>query len=748
MSDSFDPYSEWLGIASGERPLHYYLLLGLKFLESDPETIGRAADAAMARLRRIRPGAQLAEWSRLLDQLKAAKLCLLDPASKAAYDRSLAGPAPRQQPVLATPPTVVARPRESVARPQENIRPAAVEERPRSPFLMGYVRPPTYAAPGAVATPPPSPTPSSHSSLLKKGTGSELSGDGAVKDNVREVPVPFIQQAAMEPLATTPMPANHFSASIPTAFESPPHYEPPVVTPMTFEPVPTALPFDAEMVDATPIVRRSSPATGAAHASSWTGPLVAGLLVMVVGLCGIVAAMLHQQGKLPFFSSAPEAVARSATPAASAPLPPGPSAVRAAAPSAKPQPAPPATPLRRAKLGPLASPAADPMLEVAQNPTPDAEPPAGQGNPNAVAGQGKPAVDAQKSAAFAEAVAAVRSAMSARDLATARKHLNAAVANTQTPEDNGQVDRLATMIDNLTEFWKGICVTFSRLQPTEEIMMKNEPIVVVESGRDYLTVRSAGRVQRYEVRNIPTTLVLVLVKQSFGKDAGSKAIVGTFLAVDPGGDRALAKQYWQEAAKAGIDTAKLLHELDGTAAAGPAGGGPRLEPPTDKAKLQAAEQAVRQEFKKNYDDATSLVKKAELARELLLRAPGTANADARFVMFREARDMAVAAGQPLLACEVVDQLARCFAVEPLQLKAAALEEISKSARGTNSQREIVQAALTLVQQAYDESRLDEAGRLASLAVEAARKSKNVTLMRQTSAANQQIQAERKQGGKK
>ena len=71
MADTFDPYSEWLGIEGGRRPPDHYRLLGLKRFESDPESIARAADAALAQVRRVRPGAHLAQWSQLLDHINA-----------------------------------------------------------------------------------------------------------------------------------------------------------------------------------------------------------------------------------------------------------------------------------------------------------------------------------------------------------------------------------------------------------------------------------------------------------------------------------------------------------------------------------------------------------------------------------------------------------------------------------------------------------------------------------------------------
>jgi len=89
VSESFDPYRQWLGIDEPTRPLDHYRLLGLTRFEGNPQAIAHAADIAMAKVRKIRPGQHAAEWGRLLDQLGAAKVCLLDPNSKATYDASL-----------------------------------------------------------------------------------------------------------------------------------------------------------------------------------------------------------------------------------------------------------------------------------------------------------------------------------------------------------------------------------------------------------------------------------------------------------------------------------------------------------------------------------------------------------------------------------------------------------------------------------------------------------------------------------
>jgi len=130
VPEPFDPYLQWLDIQTDRRPPDHYTLLGLEPLESDPQVIAHAADVRMARIRKIRPGVHVGDWGRLLDQLQAVKVCLLEVASKAAYDASLSkeepargvgakvsGPADRSEatPVLATPPDPTGPPPQAAA---------------------------------------------------------------------------------------------------------------------------------------------------------------------------------------------------------------------------------------------------------------------------------------------------------------------------------------------------------------------------------------------------------------------------------------------------------------------------------------------------------------------------------------------------------------------------------------------------------------------------------------------------------
>ncbi len=88
MSETFDPYRQWLGREAGP-PRDHYELLGIRRDETDLAAIARQADGLTARIRRIRPGPHVSAWQDLLDAVAAAKRCLTDPEARAAYDASL-----------------------------------------------------------------------------------------------------------------------------------------------------------------------------------------------------------------------------------------------------------------------------------------------------------------------------------------------------------------------------------------------------------------------------------------------------------------------------------------------------------------------------------------------------------------------------------------------------------------------------------------------------------------------------------
>ena len=85
-TEVFDPYREWLGILPHELPADHYRLLGLTRFESDAGRIAAAADERMRMIRSNQTGPRGAFTHTLLNEITAAKLCLLAPVAKAQYD--------------------------------------------------------------------------------------------------------------------------------------------------------------------------------------------------------------------------------------------------------------------------------------------------------------------------------------------------------------------------------------------------------------------------------------------------------------------------------------------------------------------------------------------------------------------------------------------------------------------------------------------------------------------------------------
>ncbi|TVS16279.1 MAG: hypothetical protein EA424_14505 [Planctomycetaceae bacterium] len=89
MSEVFDPYHRWLGIPPEDQPPDHYRLLGIARFETDREVIDSVAMRHMLFLQEIADGPHVPQAQQLLNELAAARRCLLDADRKAAYDAGL-----------------------------------------------------------------------------------------------------------------------------------------------------------------------------------------------------------------------------------------------------------------------------------------------------------------------------------------------------------------------------------------------------------------------------------------------------------------------------------------------------------------------------------------------------------------------------------------------------------------------------------------------------------------------------------
>ena len=94
----FAPYHKWLGIPPAHQPADHYRLLGIEQFEGDADVISLAADQRMTFLRTFQSGEQSELSQKLLNEVAAAKICLLNAKEKARYDAELARKTPPDAP--------------------------------------------------------------------------------------------------------------------------------------------------------------------------------------------------------------------------------------------------------------------------------------------------------------------------------------------------------------------------------------------------------------------------------------------------------------------------------------------------------------------------------------------------------------------------------------------------------------------------------------------------------------------------
>ena len=89
MADLNDPYHELLGIPLQEQPPNHYRLLGITLFETNRQVIANAALKQSKFLRSLGTSQYGEICQTLLNEVAAAKICLLHTEKKAGYDQQL-----------------------------------------------------------------------------------------------------------------------------------------------------------------------------------------------------------------------------------------------------------------------------------------------------------------------------------------------------------------------------------------------------------------------------------------------------------------------------------------------------------------------------------------------------------------------------------------------------------------------------------------------------------------------------------
>ncbi|MCA9133862.1 MAG: FHA domain-containing protein [Planctomycetales bacterium] len=96
--DDYDAYHLWLGIPPEEQPPTHYRLLGVRPFEENVEVIRNAADRQRSHVKRLGVNDFQQLGQDLLNEIEAAKICLLRPEKRQAYDEKLRAQLPPPPP--------------------------------------------------------------------------------------------------------------------------------------------------------------------------------------------------------------------------------------------------------------------------------------------------------------------------------------------------------------------------------------------------------------------------------------------------------------------------------------------------------------------------------------------------------------------------------------------------------------------------------------------------------------------------
>ncbi|WP_254513931.1 hypothetical protein [Anatilimnocola floriformis] len=247
-------------------------------------------------------------------------------------------------------------------------------------------------------------------------------------------------------------------------------------------------------------------------------------------------------------------------------------------------------------------------------------------------------VHAQDEDAKATALKDIRSAMSARDLATMKTKLAAAGKLRGEEKFDIELDRLQLLADYITSFWEAVDRAGKNMQAKagtiQEFVVGETMVLFVEYFDRRLVVRTAGKNHEYVLQNMPYKVALAVAQQELDpKSAANKVYFGAFLLMDGKGDRKLAAKMWEEAGRGGSDVKSLLPELGSEAAAG-AVALPAMTPAI-KAQLSAKNWSLRTKGPKNWQKKPLATDNASQDADGRLVVTAPSDADAQLVFNRQ-----------------------------------------------------------------------------------------------------------------
>jgi hypothetical protein len=509
VSEHFDPYADWLGIRDPARPVSHYQLLGVADFEDNALAIAVGADAAATCLKACSPGLLTGRWQQLADEVALARLCLLDAARKRQYDEQL-----RKR--LATS-NQKRDPEENSASPiLANAEGVKAESKVPHPSTQTDFFPPAFRR-------------QHNTEAMPEVDTSRIEDSSAVSPSAFQNP-----DETPSPLPTEAIPASIIRAEVPKAL--------PLVQPVTL----FAARPDQVFIPADDISDTFSPPKETKR--PWSPSLPMTIVAGVIASGGMLGAVYWHSAFGPPTTTvppAPEVVQNLSEPSGI----PGERASETKKSPPTGDTTPPDTVSTLQPQGPTVSPGVTAVIPPrpmeSATPTPDLTP------------------SAEERAAFENGIREAVARLRSRNLDQFRELLQRVRKTAKSEEQQQRLQQLEHLHGYVDGFWKAVRNSFLALQATDTLRVGNTEVAIVEIDGDRITIRDAGRNQKYAFSELPLEIVVALANQWFDTSKPSnKLYLGAFYAVDAQGDLQKARELWQEATSAGASADTVMPLLE------------------------------------------------------------------------------------------------------------------------------------------------------------------------------------------
>ncbi|HET6881866.1 MAG TPA: hypothetical protein VFI31_17000 [Pirellulales bacterium] len=586
MSQAFNPYREWLGIAAHSDSPSYYELLGLRPLENDATKVEPAYQRQAAKLAGHLSGGQADVAQRLMGELAEARITLMTPTAKRAYDSALAGAVQaagqKASAQAAMPSSTQATAAPTTAQPTPvQAQPLAAQPLAAQPLAAQDAAAPIYGQPQSMqyGYTPQAP---SHAAPMQAYPAAQVYSGWPGQPGV---------------------PVN------PAAATAPGYYAAPAATyPSATEPVVPNTPVPE--IRRRRSVRRRSSAVPALASVVVAAAIIGGLWIYFQKSESVAVGKPDQNGAAP-----PERV--ETKPAATSPEPTagregnrtgtkepkptndgGKSSARSAPPevaNSEPLFTPPVivpapamntdkpkadsdmpqedmpdndkpdgdTP--NTEKPEMDKPDDDKPEMVSEKPSPDKPSPDEPEKPEPETPKDEPVEEPKASPEEAATVAGLlksaRAALANREISKAQDLLAEATIEATAPDTTAEVSQVETLTSYVEMFWDAVRKTLPKIE-LEEIELKGTMLAVVEADENHLIVRAEGKNHEYKWQKIPHDLAYYLANRWLAPDDPVRNLVlGAFEIVDAKGDRKHAESLLDAAAAAKLKTDPLKEEL-------------------------------------------------------------------------------------------------------------------------------------------------------------------------------------------